>query len=240
MPKLSDASKLYVGTTPVQKVYMGTTQVWSSFSPISVSGLTMWLDASKLGLADGADVTRWPDLSGAGRDLLPNPSYGSVPSYKTNELNGLGVVRFNGTSNLLTASGPGSIKHFFVVAKYNHATFDNYDALISGSPADGDLALVGEGSGAANVWYPPGAGSVYHYNGVEQTPPNLTAPMQAWAYMSVSRTSAWLFTVQVGLDRQYPPRYWDGDVAEVIAYDRVLTGPERQNEENYLRTKYAI
>lgn len=62
------------------------------WSPDSITGLDVWLDASQLGLADGATVAAWPNL-GAGADptiLSGSPSL----TFKAGVANGNGVVRF--------------------------------------------------------------------------------------------------------------------------------------------------
>ena len=103
-----DADALYLGDQAVDAVYAGETLAWPLWIPADLTGLVIWLDASQLGLANGAAVTTWPDLSGAGRNLAAGQ--GTVPHLKTNELNGLSVVRFDGIDNVLqgVAVVPGS------------------------------------------------------------------------------------------------------------------------------------
>lgn len=56
-----------------------------------------WYRADDLALADGADVTTWPDASGNGYDLTPDGA--TPPTLQTNEQNSLPGVRVvNGTS----------------------------------------------------------------------------------------------------------------------------------------------
>ena len=61
------------------------------FQPTDISGCQGWWDGSQLGLADGASVSSWTDLSGFGRHLTP----GSAPIAKQAIQNGLDIVRFD-------------------------------------------------------------------------------------------------------------------------------------------------
>ena len=208
-----------------------TIDVKSDWTPDLLTGLKAWFDASQLALADGANVTLWPDLSGNSLDLTPIAA--GRPTYQTNELNGLGVIRFTGAAGEhLTTSNYRTFQHFFLVAKYQYATFDNYSGLLG---SDSDLILVGGGPGAVDFY--SYTQSLYYKNGVSL--PTLSGPMGAWAHMGITKTAGWInFRLWIGSDRGFADREWDGDVAEVIGYDRVLSDPERVQVENYLVQKW--
>jgi len=210
------------------------------FSLGAIPGLAGWYDASQLTLADGALVNPWPDLSGNGRHLESRPANvaGSPPSCKTNGLNGMRVVHYttNG-DNVLTnfSAGGGAYGHFFLVAKFAANAFPDYNGLLG---AIDQYLLIG--TAGSTVWYPPGGGGTgleYRKDGVLD--PGLSAPMQQWAHLSLCRDQQYTsFSLQIGLDRIYPPRYWHGDVAEIVAYDHKLSAVERQQVENYLYSKW--
>ena len=225
----------------VQRGSAAVAHTWASaatgangtWSPAAIAGLGVWFDASQLGLADGAAVTVWPDLSGAGRNLAQGQ--GTVPHLKTNVLNGLPVVRFDGIDNVLQGTAPANYLHVFILAKYNLAVFDDYDGLLTGTT--GEWVLIGYSGGVG--WYPFSGAATYHYNGVLDAASNRPGPMGVWGHFNISHPTGWTnMTPILGLDRNYPPRYWDGDVAEIAVYDRVLTGPERVQVENYLQAKW--
>lgn len=246
MPVLNTADKLYLGTTLVDAVYLGTTKVWptvvSAFDPTHIAGLAGWYDASQLTLADGAVVFPWPDLSGNNRHLTLNPGNSTFtsPACKTNGLNGKRVVRYatNGT-NVSTHMGSGGATygHFFLVATFAANAFPEYNGLLTGI-ADDTYLLIG--TAGSTVWYPSGGGGTgleYRLNGVVDA--TRAAPMQTWAQLGLTRDQPYTsFSLQIGLDRIYPPRYWFGDVAEVIAYDHRLADAERIQIENYLSDKW--
>jgi len=73
----------------------------SAFSPASIAGLKLWLDASQItGLNDGDAVGTWADLSGNGYDAT-QATGSKKPTYQTNELNSRPVVSFDGVDDYM-------------------------------------------------------------------------------------------------------------------------------------------
>jgi predicted alpha-1,6-mannanase (GH76 family) len=73
-----------------------TNSMQASGSPIA---LVVWLKADAIpGLANGAGVAAWNDLSGNGYNAIQTLS-ANRPTYVTNAINGLPVVRFNSASS---------------------------------------------------------------------------------------------------------------------------------------------
>jgi hypothetical protein len=74
-------------------------------TPKQVSGLHLWFDASAItGLNDTDPVATWPDLAGFGNDATQG-TFGSRPLYRTNILNGLPAIRYDGSDDWLTVLG---------------------------------------------------------------------------------------------------------------------------------------
>jgi hypothetical protein len=66
-------------------------------SPLALAPwLAVWLDASKIGYADGAAVGAWTDLSGRGNHAVQAVA-ANQPVFKGNVANGLPGVKFNNT-----------------------------------------------------------------------------------------------------------------------------------------------
>lgn len=138
--------------------------------PTDLPNLLAWWDASQLALANNAAVTRWPDLSGNGLDLvqptylLPTtqtPAFTS-PTCITNAQNGRRVVRFDGVANALQAnmltslSGPFTV---FMVARaaplWPNTTPSNtglVGVVFSGSFSNAILSAVAGGATAIYNW----------------------------------------------------------------------------------------
>lgn len=72
----------------------------ADWTPTALSGLTVWYDASTLSEADDTGLASFPDLSGNARHATQGTA-GNQPLVKTEILNGLRVVRFDGTDDYM-------------------------------------------------------------------------------------------------------------------------------------------
>jgi hypothetical protein len=84
-----------------------------------------WDAAQLTGLIDGQTVTSWTDFSG---QLRPLDTQVGTPTYETNEINGLPVVRFNGSSSLFRTDAVYDLAaaiHVFIVWKTTTANSGN-------------------------------------------------------------------------------------------------------------------
>lgn len=78
-------------------------RTYRPFLPTEISGLKAWYDASTINQADNSTVSAWLDQSGNEAHMY-QATVASQPTYQTNEINSLPVVRFDGTDFLnLTA-----------------------------------------------------------------------------------------------------------------------------------------
>ena len=225
------------------------------FSPTNVPyRCQLWMDASQIsGLNDGDVVSTWYDQSGANRDLS-QPTAAYKPIYKTNIINGLPVVRFDGSNDTMLAANSGVLNltgpmEFFVVhrpmatgavlfhkeaqysvqedASYNLAWADssNYSYANFGYHAIG-LAY--------NTWsilniYKASDFTVWMWrDGVAQYAAGfggaITGTANTFCLGSYNGTSAFL----------------NGDIAEVLIFDMNLTIQTRQLIWTYLKTKYGL
>ena len=214
------------------------------FSPSSITGLSVWLEASALSLADGAAVTSW---SNPGSDI--DPAFVNTPIFKTGVTpTGLPVVRFDGTTRMrgTTVSttqytivyvsrrwGPTPGRCF--TAPYPEGSNFLLGYHISGIDAVHDDGgwLVSPGAFAA---VPPdpwklygadnaGSGPRAFFDGV-QTGPTGAAGNLAGRYNinGYSITGA--------------EECGDFDVAALVMFDHKLADIERVPVEDYLRAKY--
>jgi hypothetical protein len=209
----------------------------AAFAPTDITGLKLWLDASQLALADNADVYTWSDMSGLGNDVTARVGVDNPPTFKTGIQNGLPVIRFNRADSelLFRTASVGTVAHVFAVAKYNGATFINYDAMIGGTS---ELLLIG--NLGSTVMYPAPNTPTYYYNGADSTATR-QGPMNAFVVLGLSvATPHTAIAPIVGNDRFITDRYWHGDMCEIIFYDHVLTTGERGQVDAYLQTKWGI
>lgn len=212
------------------------------FSPVSISGLQLWLKADSLALNDGDLVTTWADSSGNGKDAT---GAGAVrPTYKANILNGLPVVRFGGSHFLdqasFSQSQPATI---FAVSKLTLAGASNR-MIFSKNGGAGEHTLyygsqllsmyagsiVTGGSSLLNAWdvltatWNGGSSSGWVNGGTAAITGNVGSQATT-TYRIGSNTSSAFLT---------------GDIAEIIYYSGALSLANRQAVQAYLGAKYGI
>lgn len=71
------------------------------FNPRAIPNLQLWLDATRIAQADSTAVATWSDQSGNGYDATQGSS-AARPTFIASGLNGLPVVRFDGTDDRLS------------------------------------------------------------------------------------------------------------------------------------------
>jgi hypothetical protein len=131
--------------------------------PLQVAGLRLWLAADLIsGLSGGAAVATWPDASGRSNDATQGTG-ANQPTYQTAVINGLPVVRFDGsndclllaTSDLLAATNAIGAISFFAVAKLSAtaATTNDYLSISTGTAANSARLKAGQRAPAGSgVW----------------------------------------------------------------------------------------
>ena len=221
------------------------------FDPASVAGLRMWLNADSLALADDSPVDTWADFSGNGNDVIQNTGM-KRPTFKTGQLNGQPVVRFDGIDDTLFKLIPANFactEGHTVIAVLNPTTGTGYGMAVVTNYQGNEMRQTGAGGvpewmtpsgfqqvvGSANleglwkVW--TGSYAVasqlleLFVNGVSQGTQNDPGPLAVGDIYIGSRTDTY---------------HWLGDIAEVLVYDAALSPTDRQNIESYLLSKYAL
>lgn len=213
--------------------FWGNPTATATATPDSLSGLALWLKADALSLADGAAVGTWPDSSSNARNATVAQG---TPTFETNELNGKPVVRFaaNGESgfNFPTMA---NIRTVLWVVKETAAA----QHFLLG---DDNTYHFHRGSGG-NVW-DASYTSANIRNGTTKVNgtaiSGTTTPLgSGWKLVSLV-TAGNVEASRLSRDRSIAARSWDGDMAEVIVYDRALTANEELLIGGYLAQKYAL
>lgn len=235
------------------------------FSPLSLSP-ALWLDASVLGLADGAAVDSWTDMSGNGRNATASGT--ARPTYKTSALNGRAAIEFNGTTNVMDVSMnifasttpmsvwtvyktvPGSVVNSLwttpVEANKGYGFIDiiyqsQYQQFTFGAEMSGWVTGGFGGTTQSRGMYKIIA---HHYAG---SAPNSRASFggsingEAKTYVSTGGLGAasTLTNTKIGGAAAGSPVYAT-TIAEVIFFFTSLSTADRQGVEAYLNAKYAI
>lgn len=252
MTTLNLADKIMRGGQQASRIYLGSTLVWQSgFKPTDIANCRIWIDATKIGLANGAAVHAWRNLGGAPQPVvLGSPS----PTLQTNALNTQPVVRFTGTQGRLRFKATGIDKDYTLVYVARKWTLRLGRVIAAGidTGTSHPNILFGFWNNRFDCAYVEGW----------LTPDDIVTATTAWKLYSAdatAATSARLFTngtllrsggttstygfnqnVNICGHDDISTEDADCDVAEVVMYNRKLSDAERQQVESYLRVKWGF
>lgn len=218
------------------------------FAPTDIAGLKLWLRAGSLSLSDGDPVSSWTDLSGNANHAV-QASGTKQPLFKTAIINGKDVVRFDGVDDVLVAPTPiGPPCSCFVVCTPHGGAEIAYSIYVltagiwisqrlSGVNWGSFMSALGEQNAGEDLAEDvptlleqtcnSPSPTILYRNGVQKIS---TADIVA---------SGAATNVQIGADD--PASRWvNGDIAEVVLYDTVLSGVNRALVEGYLMTSYGL
>lgn len=225
----------------------------TSFLPSDIANLAIWYEADLIGGSDGDPVTTWTDSSGNGNSSTQGTS-NQKPLHKTNIVNSLPVVRFDGSNDWLKSNS----------INFSSTTFTIFVVCTNSSTANGDVFCVDDGSGNTfaemrvdsdvrlTFSVKNTGGSTFECNvgqsssfqvmcGVKSST-SIQAFINGTAGSSTSvsgtqRTGTSNANIgQFGLGFQY----FGGDIAEVLYYADDIGSTNREAVEDYLGTKYDI
>jgi hypothetical protein len=115
-----------------------------SFLP--ADNLAGWYKADAItGLSDGDAVASWVDSSGRGNTLTQSTS-GAKPSYETNEVNSLPIVRFD-----KDASPGDNLFNADLGGDFEPGTGDFYIAMVAKFPSSGTQFIMSKANGLAGL-----------------------------------------------------------------------------------------
>lgn len=248
MTVLNHADGARIGAKQATGVYVGAEQIWPPFAPSSIPGLTIWLDADHLALADGAAVSPWPNLA---NPALPGAILGSpAPKIRANALDRLPVVRFSADEGAVVMDGTNVGTNFTIVflARMVGPTAAR---IVAGDINYTNLAL-GWVAGNQDTAYAYGAN--YFGNPVPWTddwklysvdegdpgdePRFFSDGVLLGQAVSVATVGFDSTLVISGLGMDDGTQTSDCEVAELVLYDHLLTDPQRQRVESYFRAKW--
>jgi len=241
----------------------------ANFYPFGITGLVAWYDFSDAIMlytdtarstpvsADGNSILGVRDKSPAGAHLSEATN---GPTYKVGILNGQSVARFDGTNDTLKSAaaafslGPGITA--FLVATQTTAPGSRY--VIGG---DGDHMLITNGANNQIVW---GGSQNVGYSLIQSanflaTTTGIIVGTYNTALASGSEVTAWrngtvfptvtssaentgnvLMTQFAAGATVAGGSFWNGDIAETLIYNAVLTNSQINTVANYLVAKYAL
>lgn len=238
------------------------------FQPDNINGLQLWLDASdsstlfqssggSAASADGDPVGYWADKSGNGRNAIQS-SGTNKPSVRLNVLNTKPVIRFDGVNDFLGNSMQFANSAFTIIAITKRAGGTNYPSFVC------------EYSGTTNAYFAfgldPSSYLSIHKTGLATSASNLVQTAGTFFIQSAqssgissgnisvdvksngvdassSLTLTGLLTnsaTMFGASKNGTADYFNGDFAEIIIYNSVISGSDLDLVNNYLNQKWSV
>jgi hypothetical protein len=233
----------------------------AAFNPISLAPSNWYSDT-------GADAAQWDDISGNGRHATQsNASF--RPSIQTNALNGRQVRRFDGSNDILEITNrsflrnkPGTTIFAVVNPDINTAgTRYVFTYQTSGNINMVAMAQVGSPSGlfygVRRAQGDTADGTTF--GAVPPATPTVLTVQLRWA---AAQKEAWIGSTTTDLDASFQTAansenadaganagigglasgssLWDGDIAEIVIFDRSLATSDRLRVQYWLALKYNI
>ncbi|WP_437756171.1 LamG-like jellyroll fold domain-containing protein [Sorangium sp. So ce1389] len=212
------------------------------------SGLKLWLRTDAGITASSGKVSSWRDQSGNGNRADMDVA-ASQPTLISSALNGKPVVRFLGAQSLYLAQQLEPT-HFtvFVVGK-NRKASESFSMILgpgNTSPnnqlrwENGSQALfVGLGNDMPIITSTVGNTRVYHALSARYDGSTMTVYRDGNLASShdFTTTGPWVL-LQIGA--WFSSYYMEGDLAEILVYERALSEGDRGAVNGYLRSKYAL
>ena len=207
----------------------------TSPTPWSRTGLRLWLRSDTLTKTGSSTVSKWIDLSGNKHHATQSDAQ-MRPIWIDGAVGGRPAVRFDGMDDVLSFPTQNSLRSVFAVV--SHATGEQDWAPLLGSTPNhfhggqsGQLFSDQYTSDAvknAQGWL----------NGVATPPLSMSKPIspQIISLITTSGVEAERLANQNG----FAGRNWNGDYAEVLLFDSVLSEAERESVEAYLKRKYGL
>jgi hypothetical protein len=214
---------------------------FSGFTPVSIEGCQIWLDANQItGLSDSDAVTTWEDKSGNGNDFTQGVTL-EQPSYQTNIQNGLPAVFFDTATadGMIGTSSVAAPCTVFVVYSYESASSANRRAV----------------QGANNWLIGPYSNTHQYYNGGFIAGPSVTQGVFVYARAEQTSTNGYFWVdgssqgsnsgttapgvFHLGAEGAFSEPL-DGYIGEVIVYNTQLSAANSASVESYLSGKWNI
>ncbi len=231
--------------------------VGESGSPVT-DGLVFHVDASTGVVKDASNkVAYWADLSGNGNDMVKSLAAGQ-PEFVDTTVNGLPVIRFDGTDDNMATGGPvsanwptGEVTVVFL-AKTNAAQNNYVFTMTSdlgtnrmsahlpwGNTVYWDFGDINANGRLSGVWESLDAHNLWMMQS------SISAPGQK-VFRNGELMGSDANASQITVDNRgfniggLSGTAWPGDLAEMLVFNRALTGGDLNDVGYYLQQKYGL
>lgn len=251
--------------TVVAILFVCGARVLAVTSPDAIGNLALWLKADAGVTTNSAgQVTAWTDQSGNSRDAAASAA--AEPDLILSEpgLNGMPTLRFDGSSQYMTVADriiTNGIEEFTIIAMAKADINDNPSIVAIrtglGSPL---VQLDQDATGHSRFIVRNSAGVTANAVGQVHTG---TYGMYAGVLTNQGSTN-WInrlyfsksFQADAAVSKDFRPntyltsgdqyigkvstRFWEGDIAEIIIYERALSENELEEIQCYLASRYKV
>lgn len=216
-----------------------------AFSQVnSIFGLELWLTGDSVHHSNSSDIDTIYDLSALKNHAYQLNILNRPQTYQTSLLNNHKVIYFDAVDDYLTLPQI-DFRTIFIIAKTNESPNTDYRGLLGGLISSTNIGgyLLNCVSGSEQIALGLGFSdfSSINKNSLTTSPIGNFSPIDNY----------WLGSFVYNLNRSQiaeigridagnsPGRYWKGEIAEIIVFNRVLNITETNQVENYLYDKYA-
>ncbi|GDX36493.1 hypothetical protein LBMAG18_10040 [Alphaproteobacteria bacterium] len=254
----------------VKRMKLVTAQNITNTSPIlTIKDLVLWyettLERSFIDTEeqDNSDLSFWYDnnIQTTNKINAYAPAVANRPKFIENGINGLPVVRLGGGDDYLRVDSPGlngPQMSYFIVARrisiVNESSilcgmasgfihdFDNEGSFLAYYEWNGSQMGVYRAGPKSNITPHPGNSVPFIVSSIFNGSNNV-AYLNGNPYPLVASTGNFnVSTLYIGprYVNNYPNTFYNGDIAEIIFFNRALNTEERKAIEMYLSKKFAI
>lgn len=232
------------------------------FSPLTISGLAVWLDAQKItGLAAGAAVAQWNDLSGNARHATQGTG-AAQPTYQTGAIGGRPGVLFDSTDDWMTfgdvtfLDGLSAVSVFAALKNVGTGGAKMILSKFNGTAGQQNIRCFMQSAGYGFEITNSGGTTVESYGGTATTRPQVYGGIYdaaaTFVYANGVRGDTDAQTgvfanvttvMRLGADGSaggVAQQFYNGYLGEVLLYTKALTAIERRQVEKYLGARWGL
>jgi hypothetical protein len=232
----------------------------------AAQSLQIWFDGADItqfqptNPSDAQGITQWNDKSNFAHNANPegSPANAVRPTYQTAEQNSLSVVEFDGANDCLSINPVAWVRGLqnftlFIVAKYDGTASDRFlsttdtdDVLIKNTGTEVTVGMAG----ATAVTSGLGLNTSYHrftlvFDGTASGDANrlkfrLDGSQKSLTFTGTVGTQISNIVDKILLGCGDGTGFFDGQIAEVIAFQQTLDSTDLSDIEGYLATKWSI